>query len=117
MAEILETLMLIVFSAGWYCSIGKMILTKKASGKSLSFVAAISSGYLCGALAKIAIFHETGELSALVYIYALNCVVTAVDGWLVIVLTRREKRLAAAILLQNNGRVARCDAPTLAWEG
>ncbi len=121
MAEILETLMLIVFSAGWYCSIGKMVLTKKASGKSLSFVAAISFGYLCGALAKIAIFHETGELSALVYIYALNCVVTAVDGWLVIVLTRREQRLAAAIPLQNDGRndgrVASGNAPPHARAG
>lgn len=116
-AEILETLLLIVFSVGWYFSIGQMLLTKKASGKSLSFVAAISFGYLCGALAKIAIFHKIGALSALVYIYALNCVVTAVDGWLVIVLTRREQRLAAAIPPQDDGRVGSGNAPTLARAG
>ena len=93
-AEILETVMLIVFSVGWYCSIAKMIRTKKASGKSISFVGTICFGYLCGVLAKLAVFNETGELSLLVYVYAWNCCVTAFDGWLVIVLTRREQHLA-----------------------
>jgi uncharacterized membrane protein len=117
MAEILETLMLIVFSAGWYCSIGKMIRTKKASGKSISFVGMVCFGYLCGVLAKIAFFQETGELSAVVYLYAWNCLVTAFDGWLVIVLNHREKRLAAAAQPQNGGCFARGDAPNHARAG
>lgn len=88
--------MLIVFSVGWYCSIGKMIRTKKASGKSLGFVGLNVLGYLFGILAKVAVFYETGEMPGLFYVYAWNISVIAFDGWLVIVLTRREQRLAAA---------------------
>jgi len=93
-AETLETLMLIVFSLGWYCSIAKMIGTGKASGKSIVFVCTICFGFMCGVLAQLARFHETGALSFLVYVYAWNSLVCAFDGWLVIVLTRREQRLA-----------------------
>ncbi len=105
--------MLIVFSAGWYCSIGKMIRTRKASGKSLGFVGMVCFGYLCGVLAKIAMFQETGELSMIVYLYAWNCVVTGFDGWLVIVLTRRERWLAVETPPPNDGCAVRMDAPTL----
>lgn len=117
MAAILETMMLIVFSIGWYCSIGKMLWTKKASGKSISFVATICFGYLCGVLAKIAIFHETGELSPLVYVYAWNCLVTAFDGWLVIVLTRREQALEAGLPAPERRDAVRQPAPRLARTG
>lgn len=84
--------MLIIFSIGWYCSIGKMLLTKKASGKSLGFVGLICSGYLCGVLAKLANYHETGVLSGLIWVYGWNFCVTFFDGWLVVMLTRRENR-------------------------
>lgn len=117
MAEILESLMLIVFSAGWYCSIGKMIRTGQASGKSISFVGLVCFGYLCGVLAKIVTFQETGALSALVYLYAWNCLVTGFDGWLVLFLTRREQRQAAAKPLQYDACDAGVDAPTLAGAG
>ena len=96
MAETLEMIMLILFSTGWYCSIGKMLWTQKASGKSISFVMTICLGYICGVMAKIAVFRETGDLSDLVYLYALNSLVTAFDGVLVVYLTRREQRLAAS---------------------
>ncbi len=83
MTALLEAAMLAAFSVSWYCSIWKMLTTKRASGKSLGFVLLIVAGYVCGILSKLALYSETGELSALIALYSWNLLVTAFDAFLV----------------------------------
>lgn len=83
MTALLEAAMLAAFSVSWYCSIWKMLRTGRASGKSLGFVLLIVGGYICGILSKLALYVETGELSALIALYAWNLLVTAFDAFLV----------------------------------
>lgn len=90
MSELLEAIMLVAFSTGWYCSIFKMMRTREARGKSLPFVLVICFGYLCGVVSKLLIWSETGMLPPIVWLYALNAAVIAVDAFLVL----RYSRLA-----------------------
>jgi hypothetical protein len=83
MTAILEATMLAAFSVSWYCSIWKMLATKRASGKSLGFVLLIVGGYVCGILSKLALYVDTGHLSALIALYSWNLLVTAFDAFLV----------------------------------
>ncbi|WP_226628476.1 hypothetical protein [Alloyangia pacifica] len=94
MSDALEALMLVAFSTGWYCSIFKMLRTREARGKSLPFVLVICFGYLCGVASKLLIWHETGALPPIVWLYALNSMVIAVDAWLVMRYTHALKRRA-----------------------
>ncbi|MCT4369177.1 hypothetical protein CLG85_001970 [Yangia mangrovi] len=84
MSDVLEAIMLVAFSTGWYCSIYKMIRLQEARGKSLPFVLVIGFGYLCGVASKLLIWHETGVLPPIVWLYALNSMVIAVDASLVV---------------------------------
>jgi len=81
--EYFEGAMLLFFSVSWYFSIYKMLRVRVAVGKSVVFVSLICTGYLCGILAKIGQWAVTGELSLLVWLYAWNLVVAAVDLLLV----------------------------------
>ncbi len=83
MTAFLEATMLAAFSVSWYCSIWKMLTTKRASGKSLGFVLLIVGGYVCGILSKLALYVDTGHLSALIALYSWNLLVTAFDAFLV----------------------------------
>lgn len=89
--EYLEGLMLLCFSTGWYWSIGKMLVTKVAIGKSLHFVMIICTGYLLGVMSKLVGWNETGVLSSLVYFYGWNFLVTAFDACLVVHFTPRQQ--------------------------
>ncbi len=73
-AKIFEALMLICFGAAWPLSIFKLYTTKQAGGKSRPFLVVIMTGYACGILYKI-----YGRFDAVIYLYALNLVMVAVD--------------------------------------
>ncbi len=85
---VLEAVMLICFSAGWYWSIARMLRVRAAVGKSPCFVVLVCAGYLSGILAKLTLWWETGELDLLILLYAWNCCVTALDLVLVLHFTR-----------------------------
>ncbi len=86
--EAIEGMMLVCFSMGWYWSIAKMLQVKTASGKSLTFVVLICSGYALGVGSKLAAWHSGGDLSFLVYVYGWNFLVILFDA----VLVRRYSR-------------------------
>jgi len=88
MTEYLEALMLTAFSVSWYCSIWKMLRTGQASGKSLGFVLLICLGYVAGIASKLVIWSQTGIMPNLIYLYTWNLVVTGIDAWLVLTLSR-----------------------------
>ncbi|WP_353474904.1 hypothetical protein PVT71_15155 [Salipiger sp. H15] len=92
MSNLLEAVMLVAFSTGWYCSIFKMLRTCEARGKSLPFVLVIGFGYLCGVASKLLIWRETGLLPPIVWLYALNSCVIGVDALLVVRYTRNPGR-------------------------
>lgn len=92
MAHYLEAAMLTAFSVSWYCSIWKMLRTRRACGKSLGFVLLICAGYVCGIGSKLVLYHETGTWSGLIYLYVWNLAVTAFDAWLVLHFTSRAAR-------------------------
>jgi len=99
MTALLEAAMLAAFSVSWYCSIWKMLTTGRASGKSLGFVLLIVSGYICGIFSKVALYLETGMLSALILLYSWNLLVTAFDAYLVWHYERRARGGATHALL------------------
>ncbi|MEM1362256.1 MAG: hypothetical protein AAGF94_11140 [Pseudomonadota bacterium] len=80
----LEIIMLICFSISWYWSIGKMLITGEASGKSAFFVFLVSIGYLCGIGSKFALWHTGGALHGVVWLYVWNLWVTLLDLFLVL---------------------------------
>lgn len=88
MAQFLEAAMLTAFSVSWYCSIWKMLRTRRACGKSLSFVMLICFGYVCGIGAKLMLYRETGVWTDLIFLYGWNLAVTACDACLVVHFTR-----------------------------
>lgn len=95
LAEILETIMLLLFSLGWYWSIARMLRVRSARGKSATFVALVTLGYVLGAAAKVAVALEAGTaLSPVFYVYVWNVLVTGTDLALVLVYQRREARAA-----------------------
>lgn len=82
--EALEGLMLVSFSVSWYWSIAKMVRTKVAAGKSLYFVLMICFGYVLGISSKLVAWQEFGDVSALIWVYTWNLLVTAFDALLVV---------------------------------
>lgn len=86
--EILEALMFCGFSISWYWSIARMMRTRQASGKSLSFVLIIGGAYMLGITAKVLAWRDSGVLSPLVWLYGWNLLVVAVDAVLVVVFSR-----------------------------
>lgn len=95
--EYLEALMLICFSISWYWSIGKMLQTKVAAGKSFYFVLMICSGYLFGIASKLFAWNESGVLSELVYLYCWNFLVTSFDAYLVVRYTPKSAKRKEAL--------------------
>lgn len=95
--EILESLMLLCFSAGWYFSIARMLRVRRASGKSAQFVVLICTGYFLGILAKVASWQASGMLSPVVWVYAWNLLVTGFDLALVLHFSRLERDARPAV--------------------
>lgn len=96
--DILETLMLICFSIGWYWSIFVMIWTRKPCGKSAAFVCFTVIGYMLGLAAQSADWISGEPPTYLMAMYAWNLAVTAIDLLLVAALTIQEKRPSDSIL-------------------
>ena len=72
--ELFEALMLVCFGAAWPVSIRKSIKSRTAKGKSLGFMTVVLVGYFFGIAHKI-----TGNCDAVVFLYALNCFMVALD--------------------------------------
>jgi hypothetical protein len=82
--EILQALMFFSFSASWYCSIAKLLRTKSANGKSLSFALMVCVGYGLGIASLVLAWQAGGQLNPLIYVFSWNLMVTIFDGLLVI---------------------------------
>jgi hypothetical protein len=82
--EILQALMFLSFSTSWYWSIAKLLRTKSASGKSLSFAFMVCLGYGLGIASLILGWKGGGQLNPLIYVFSWNLLVTTFDAMLVI---------------------------------
>ncbi len=82
--SIFEIIMLICFGAAWPLSIYKSYKSKSTQGKSGSFLVVILIGYAAGILNK---FYY--NFDNVVYLYALNMIMVALD----LVLYMRNQRL------------------------
>jgi PQ loop repeat len=82
--SIFEIIMLICFGAAWPLSIYKSYKSKSTQGKSAAFLVVILIGYAAGILNK---FYY--NFDNVVYLYALNMVMVALD----LVLYVRNQRL------------------------
>lgn len=91
MQSILEAIMLIAFSVGWYMSVAKMLITRVAAGKSTAFVALVCLGYAAGIGAKWLEASAAGTHDPVIWLYAWNLLVCLFDLFLVIHLTRRTR--------------------------
>ncbi|MEL6962732.1 MAG: hypothetical protein AAFO01_08260 [Pseudomonadota bacterium] len=77
--DILEMLMLICFSTGWYWSIGFMVVTRRPCGKSEVFVLCTICGYILGLIAKLWSWQATNEMNYLVLVYCWNLSIASLD--------------------------------------
>ncbi|MEG1547666.1 MAG: hypothetical protein RR232_02820 [Clostridia bacterium] len=85
--SILEALMLVCFGIAWPVSIIKQIRSKSSKGKSPFFSYIVIVGYLCGIGHKLLYNYDF-----VLYLYALNAIMVAVD----LVLLYRYRRMEAA---------------------
>lgn len=85
MAQIFETLMLILFGLSWPFNIAKSIRSRTAQGKSLIFEAFIITGYLFGLAGKFI----SGNVTYVAAVYVLDILMVSTD----FVLTCRNRRL------------------------
>ncbi len=74
MSSIFEALMLICFAAAWPAAIHKSWTSRTTRGKSLLFLLIVFAGYMAGIAHKI-----FGRLDNVVYMYAFNASLVAVD--------------------------------------
>lgn len=77
--KIFEIVMLICFGAAWPMSIFKLLKTKNAGGKSLSFTGLLLLGYVAGIL-----FEWEGARDYVIYLYLLNTCMVICDMMLTI---------------------------------
>lgn len=75
MSQFFESLMLICFGISWPLSIMKSWKSRTSKGKSAIFLAFILIGYVSGIIAKIV----AGNVTYVVFFYALNFVLVATD--------------------------------------
>ena len=75
MAQIFETMMLILFGLSWPFNISKSLRSRTARGKSISFELIIIAGYLCGIAGKIA----GGHITYVVAFYVLDIAMVTAD--------------------------------------
>lgn len=76
-SEMLETAMLLCFSASWYWSIREVWIAGAGRGMPFLFPVLAFVGCLLGLGAKLFILAETGAVSHLIWLYAWNVIVTA----------------------------------------
>ena len=85
MAEILESVMVIMFGLSWPMNIAKSLRSGTAQGKSLAFLCFVLVGYVCGITSKFVV----GNLNYVLFFYILNFVMVGID----VCLYFRNKRL------------------------
>lgn len=74
MSSFFEALMLVCFAAAWPAAIHKSWTSRTTRGKSLAFLLIVFTGYMAGIAHKI-----FGRTDAVVYMYAFNASLVAVD--------------------------------------
>ena len=75
MPELLETAMMILFGLSWPMNIIRSVRSRTAKGKSGLFLCFIILGYLAGIGAKLA----AGNITYVLFFYALNILMVSVD--------------------------------------
>jgi len=93
MAQILESMMVILFGISWPLNILKSVRSRTAKGKSIAFLLFIFVGYICGIISKLV----GGNINYVLVFYILNLVMVSID----ITLYFRNKRLDAARPAEN----------------
>ena len=88
MAQIFETMMLILFGLSWPFNISKSLRSRTARGKSIHFEMVIIVGYLCGIAGKI-VGHN---VTYVVAFYLIDIAMVSTD----LVLTLRNMALDRA---------------------
>lgn len=88
MAEIFETIMMVLFGLSWPFNIVKSYRSRTAAGKSLMFELLLWTGYVFGIASKFL----RGKLTYVVVFYTINLLFVTTD----IVLYLRNKRLDEA---------------------
>ncbi|HUF54961.1 MAG TPA: hypothetical protein VMM55_00180 [Thermohalobaculum sp.] len=76
MAEILETLMVVCFSTGWYGSIRRVWQAQDSRGHSWTMPVLVAVGCAFGLGSKLALFASTGYGGFLILVYAWNIVLS-----------------------------------------
>jgi hypothetical protein len=83
--SIFEIIMLLCFGLAWPFSIYKSCIARRNEGKSVIFLYAVLTGYVCGVAHKL--FHNR---DAVIFLYALNGLMVMID----IAIYHRNSRLA-----------------------
>lgn len=84
--SIFEVIMLVCFGAAWPVSIRKSLKTRRTGGKSLAFLIIVIVGYAAGIVNKLLYKPDF-----VVWLYALNATMVAVDAGIWIRNRRLEK--------------------------
>ncbi len=72
--SIFEMIMLICFGSAWPFAIYKSYTSKHSGGKSIFFLFIVLGGYISGVIHKFKHSHD-----AVIYLYATNAVMVAID--------------------------------------
>lgn len=95
--HVFEAAMLICFGVSWPVSIAKALRTRFVRGKSPIFMILVVIGYASGVAHKaINPDPATGHVHPVVWLYALNLVMVAVDLSLYLKFRHNPERLAPA---------------------
>lgn len=84
LAEFMETLMIICFSTSWYWSIRQVWISQDSRGMPRLLPAMVAVGCFLGLGGKLALWHETGVLSLVAWIYAWNVILALAQYTLVV---------------------------------
>ncbi len=95
MAEIFETVMIVLFGASWPLNVRKSYLARSTKGKSLTFLILIFIGYGSGIVSKLINDNYMANISTKWYVlalYTLNFIMVGTDLFLYF----RNKRIEKA---------------------
>ena len=75
MASFFEFLMMVCFGVSWPFSVYKSYKCRTAKGKSLVFLSAIWTGYICGMIGKFI----SGNVNYVLIMYVINTLLVTAD--------------------------------------
>ena len=91
-AQVFEGTMLVCFGVAWPVDIYKTLRKKQTAGKSVTFMACVLVGYVCGLAAK---FIRGADQSAwpetVTLLYVINAALVAADIAITVRIRRRER--------------------------